>query len=153
VLFAAGAYVLSAGTPVLKIRQAVIPESDFTGGEIDITITDTDKTDSQSLNILRIVTDVEVVSHDYSKGQNVTEEIFSAFLPAGDHLIIYPKPYWQVIATGVGDALTYLATTNNEVLVSPDSGTYPNVTIYTIYGEFDFGANHVYLHVPEPGGK
>jgi hypothetical protein len=37
-------------------------------------------------------------------------------------------------------------------LVSPDSGVYPDVTIYTIYGEFDFGANYVYLHVPEPGG-
>jgi len=152
VLFAAGAYALSSGDSKLKIKGTVIPESDFASGEIDVTITDGDKTDSQTLSVQPIVTGIDIVSHDYTKGQNVTEEIFSAWLAPGSYMIVYQKPYWHVQAEGVGDSLTYLATTNNEVLVSPDSGSYPDVTIYTIYGVFDFGTNYVYLHVPEPGG-
>jgi len=53
----------------------------------------------------------------------------------------------------LGDSLIYLANTNGDVIVSPDSGAYPNCTIYTTFGEFEFGANHVYLHVPNPGGQ
>lgn len=149
VLFVCGAYVLSTGGSKLKIKASPIPAGD---ADIDVTITDQDKTDANPLSIQPIVTGVEIVSHDYSKGQTL-EEIFSAFLAPGDYMVVYPKPYWHVEAVGVGDALIYLATTNDEVLVSPDSGTYPNCTIYTINGEFDFGTNYIYLHVPEPGGE
>ena len=151
VLFACGAYALTTGDSKLKIKESIIPEASFTSGDIDVTVTNTEKTDSQTLNILPIVTGVEIMSHDYSKGQTL-EEIFSAFLTSGDYMVVYPKPYWHVEGVGVGDTLTYLATTNNEVLVTPDSGVYPTCTIYTLNGEFDFGVNYVYLHVPEPGG-
>ena len=156
VLFACGAYALTTGDSKLKIKESIIPEASFTSGDIDVTVTNTEKTDSQSLNIQPLVTGVEIMSHDYAKGTTL-EEIFSATLPEGNYLVVYPKPYWSVIATGVGDTTTYLATTNDAVLVTPDSPdnvpiTTVGVTAYTIYGEFDFGVNYVYLHVPAGGG-
>lgn len=156
VLFACGAYAMTTGAAMVKIKPSIIPDPTFVIGDIDVVITDEEKTDSQALNILPLVTGVEIVSHDYSKGQTL-EEIFSAYLTPGDYMVVYPKPYWHVEATGVGDAVTYLATTEGKVLVTPDSPdnvpiTTLGVTVYTIYGEFDFGVNYVYLHVPEPGG-
>ncbi len=150
VLFAAGAYASTAGSYTLSIKPSVIPVADSTG---DVTITDDEKTDSQKLKLNQKITGVSVMSHDYFKSEGVVEEIFSAYLEPGDYLVVYPKPYWHVQAEGVGDSLVYLANTNGDVIVSPDSGAYPNCTIYTTFGEFEFGANHVYLHVPNPGGQ
>ena len=150
VLFAAGAYASTAGSYTLSIKPSVIPVANSTG---DVTITDDEKTDSQKLKLNQKITGVSVMSHDYYKSVGVVEEIFSAYLEPGDYLIVYPKPYWHVQAEGVGDSLVYLANTNGDVIVSPDSGAYPNCTIYTTFGEFEFGANHVFLHVPNPGGQ
>lgn len=150
VLFAAGAYASTAGSYTLSIKPSVIPVANSTG---DVTITDDEKTDSQKLKLNQKITGVSVMSHDYYKSVGVVEEIFSAYLEPGDYFIVYPKPYWHVQAEGVGDSLVYLANTNGDVIVSPDSGAYPNCTIYTTFGEFEFGANHVFLHVPNPGGQ
>lgn len=150
VLFAAGAYASTAGGYQLNIKPSVIPVANSIG---DVTITDDEKTDSQNLKLQKKITGVTVMSHDYFKSEGVVEEIFSAYLEPGDYLIVYPKPYWHVQAEGVGDSLVYLANTNGDVIVSPDSGSYPDCTIYTTFGEFEFGANYVYLHVPNPGGQ
>lgn len=150
VLFAAGAYASTAGVHQLNIKPSVIPVATSTG---DVTITDDEKTDSQKLKLQKKITGVTVMSHDYFKSEGVIEEIFSEYLEPGDYLVVYPKPYWHVEVQGLGDSLIYLANTNGDVIVSPDSGAYPNCTIYTTFGEFEFGANHVYLHVPNPGGQ
>jgi len=150
VLFAAGAYASTAGSYQLNIKPSVIPVATSTG---DITITDDEKTDSQKLKLQKKITGVTVMSHDYFKSEGVVEEIFSEYLEPGDYLVVYPKPYWHVEVQGSGDSLIYLANTNGDVIVSPDSGSYPYCTIYTTFGEFEFGANHVYLHVPNPGGQ
>jgi hypothetical protein len=150
VLFAAGAYASTAGSYVLSIKPSVIPVATSTG---DVTITDDEKTDAQKLKLNQKITGVSIMSHDYYKSVGVVEEIFSAYLEPGDYLIVYPKPYWHVQAEGVGDSLVYLANTNGEVIVSPDSSAYPSCTIYTTFGDFEFGANHVFLHVPNPGGQ
>lgn len=130
----------------------------YTDVLLDTYITNQQKTDSQELNILQLVTAVEITSHDYSKSETL-EEIFNAYLAPGEYMVVYSKPYWHVEASGVGDVITYLGTTTptnddgqTEVLVLPYSGTYPDVTILTTYGEFEFGVNYVYLYVPAPGG-
>ena len=131
----------------------------YTNVLLDTIVTNEEKTDSQELNILQLVTGVEITSHDYSKSETL-EEIYNAYLAPGEYMVVYDKPYWHVEASGVGDRITYLGTTTptnedgqDEVLVFPYSGeTYPDVTILTTYGEFEFGANYVYLYVPEPGG-
>ena len=150
VLFAAGAYASTAGSYQLNIKPSVMPVATSTG---DVTITDDEKTDSQNLKLQKKITGVTVMSHDYFKSEGVVEEIFSEYLEPGDYLVVYPKPYWHVEAQGSGDSLIYLANTNGDVIVSPDSGSYPYCTIYTTFGEFEFGANHVYLHIPNPGGQ
>lgn len=150
VLFAAGAYASTAGSYVLSIKPSVIPVATSTG---DVTITDDEKTDAQKLKLNQKITGVSIMSHDYYKSVGVVEEIFSAYLEPGDYLIVYPKPYWHVQAEGVGDSLVYLANSNGDVIVSPDSGAYPSCTIYTTFGNFEFGTNHVFLHVPSPGGQ
>lgn len=177
VLFAAGAYPTTVGSDVIRVKNGVIPMASavypgyvfettetlpaglveglfdsalFSDQAVKAPITDLDKTDSQALSILQLVTAVELTAHDYTRGQ-IVEEIFSAELTPGDYMVVYPKPYWQVTAIGVGDAIVYLATADGEVLVTPDSGIYPDVTIFTIYGEFEFGTNHVFLHVTNTG--
>lgn len=180
VLFACGAYAVTAGGSTLQIKESVLPHGIVTypvfyyndaaavydtGGaiyaeqHIDANITDTDKTDKQELNILQLVTDVEIMSHDYAKG-TVVEEIFSAQLTPGDYMVVYPKPYHWVSATGIGDAITYLATANDtvdEIILLPqsiptdDEDTYE--VVLTGYGEFEYGVNYVYLHVPEVEGE
>jgi len=150
VLFAAGAYASTAGSYTLSIKPSVIPVANSTG---DVTITDDEKTDSQKLRLNQKISGVSVMSHDYYKSEGVVEEIFSAYLEPGDYLIVYPKPYWHVQAEGAGDSLVYLANTNDELIVSPDSTSYADCTIYTVFGNFEFGANHVFLHVASPGGQ
>ncbi len=171
VLFAIGAYACTAGVNYVSIKDKITPIpgavlagyyfdqvgtlfddalfSDQITGDI---VSDSEKTDKQSLDIRRPVTSVEVISHDYTKSEAI-ETIFSSdWLEPGDYLVVYDKPYWYVRAAGVGDAAVCLATAGGVLLCRPDSGTYPDVTILTTYGQFEFGSNHVRLTVPPPGG-
>lgn len=167
VLFACGAYAVTAGSDKICIKQGIIPLAKvvetisyydsasakydtsnvlYSDQVVDIFITDDEKTDSQELTIQQLVTAVEITSHDYAKG-TVEEEIFSAMLTPGDYMVVYPKPYHWVSASGIGDVITYLGTANGEWLIDPAS-TDDYILGYTIYGEFEFGVNYVYLHVP-----
>lgn len=146
-------------TPLPTLTLYDYPQTTwYTDILLDTIVTNEEKTDLQELNILQLVTGVEITSHDYSKSETL-EEIFKASLAPGEYMVVYSKPYHYVEASGVGDRIAYLGTTTptnetgqDEVLVFPDSGTYPDVTILTTYGEFEFGVNYVYLYVPAPGG-
>lgn len=167
VLFACGAYAVTAGSDHIQIKQGIIPLAKvvetisyydsasakydtanvlYSDQIVDIFITDAQKTDSQELTIQQLVTAVQITSHDYTKSE-VEENVFSALLNPGDYLVVYPKPYHWVSASGIGDVITYLGTANGEALADPAS-TDENPIIYTIYGQFEFGVNYVYLHVP-----
>ena len=167
VLFSCGAYAVTAGSDKICIKQGIIPLAKvvetisyydsasakydtanvlYSDQVVDIFITDAQKTDSQELTIQQLVTAVQISSHDYAKG-TIEEEIFSALLTPGDYMVVYPKPYHWVSASGIGDVITYLGTANGEWLIDPAS-TDDYILGYTIYGEFEFGVNYVYLHVP-----
>ncbi len=167
VLFACGAYAVTAGSDKICIKQGIIPLAKvvetisyydsasakydtanvlYSDQIVDIFITDDEKTDSQELTIQQLVTAVQITSHDYTKSE-VEENVFSALLNPGDYLVVYPKPYHWVSASGIGDVITYLGTANGEWLIDPAS-TDDYILGYTIYGEFEFGVNYVYLHVP-----
>ena len=167
VLFSCGAYAVTAGSDKICIKQGIIPLAKvvetisyydsasakydtanvlYSDQIVDIFITDDEKTDSQELTIQQLVTAVQITSHDYTKSE-VEENVFSALLNPGDYLVVYPKPYHWVSASGIGDVITYLGTANGEWLVDPAS-TDGYILGYTIYGEFEFGVNYVYLHVP-----
>lgn len=167
VLFSCGAYAVTAGSDKICIKQGIIPLAKvvetisyydsasakydtanvvYSDQIVDIFITDDEKTGSQELTIQQLVTAVQITSHDYTKSE-VEENVFSALLNPGDYLVVYPKPYHWVSASGIGDVITYLGTANGEALADPAS-TDANPIIYTIYGQFEFGVNYVYLHVP-----
>ena len=171
VLFAVGAYACTAGGTDVQIRDSQFPIpgavlegyyfdqagtlfdtalfSDQITGQI---VPDSEKTDKQSLTIQRPVTDIEIVSHDYTKSETIETIFQSDWLAPGTYTVVYPKPYWLVRASGVGDRIVYLAAADGTLLARPDSGVYPNVTIFSTYGQFEFGANYVQLIVTSPGG-
>ena len=102
-----------------------------------------EKADKDNLTILPIVTSIELLSHDYVQSSQV-ETIFEANnLAAGDYKIIFPKPYWDIVASGVGDSIVYLACDDGAILIAGDSPTnlWPDVIALTSYGEFEFGSN------------
>ena len=60
----------------------------YTNILLDTVVTNEEKTDSQELNILQLVTGVEITSHDYSKSETL-EEIFNAYLAPGEYMVVY----------------------------------------------------------------
>lgn len=172
VLFAVGAFASTAQSSKINIKQGVIPipraiyagyyydsgtalydDAVYSDQIVEAPITDADKSGKQKLDILPLVTGVEVISHDYQRGE-VEEEIFNAMLTPGDYKLVYPKPYHTVTGSGVGDSTVYLATAGGAILMPASStGTYPDVTLFTLNGTFEFEVNYVWLHVLPPGGN
>lgn len=172
VCFAAGAYPSTQGSDRILIKPTALPHpmvvlspsnydgllstydtagaiySDYTA---DGTITNQDKLDRQELKILPMVTGIELITHDYTKG-TAREVIFSDTLEPGDYKIVYNKPYAEVSVWGVGDVPEALGTEDdNTVLVTEDSSTYPNVTIIGKTGSYEYGPNSISLHVTDAG--
>lgn len=166
VLFAGGAYALTAGSNRIVIKKGLMPypamnlepayfdvavfdecyfEPDD-GAEYSGVIDDTDKTDKQNLKIEPLVTGIQLISHNYSQG-SVQEEIYSDWLEPGDYKIVYKKPYYNVTAEGVGATPAYLMTEDP----TPTALTTENGEILSFEGSFEFGINHIYLHVTTAG--
>lgn len=113
-------------------------------------ITDTDKLGKQTLKVLPMVTGIDLITHNFTKG-TVKETIYEDYLEPGDYKIVYEKPYGDVTVSGVGDIPEYLATEDGSVFVTEDSGTYPYVTIIGKTGVYEFGPNSISLNVQVAG--
>lgn len=168
VCFAAGGYIETKGTDKIWLKQTYLPHPravlngyfyDQSPSKYDAagvaysdyiytgTITDLEKTDKQKLKILPMVTEIELITHDYSKSAT-KETIFNDTLQPGDYKIIFPKPYGDVAVWGAGDIPEALGTEGeNTVLITEAGGVYPNVTIIGKTGVFQSGSNHITLHI------
>lgn len=166
VCFAAGAYATTQGIDHILIKPSKLPHSravfpSYYGNSlatydtlnvrysdyvIEDTITNLDKLEKQELILQPMVTGVELVTHDYTKSDTV-ETIFSDTLEPGDYKIIYEKPYGDVLVDGAGDIPEWLATENDEIFVTEDSGIYPEVTIIGKTGAWEYGPNSISLHI------
>jgi hypothetical protein len=169
VCFAAGAQATTQGIDYVLLRPARLPSaravfsvyyddenavyddldvrySDFI---IDGVITDLEKLDRQELVILQMVTGVELITHDYIKSDTV-ETIFSDTLAPGDYKIVYEKPYGDVLVDGAGDIPEWIVTEAGEVIVTEDSGIYPDVIIIGKTGTWEYGPNSMNLHIIIP---
>ena len=169
VCFAAGAHPITQGIDYVLLRPARLPNaravfpvyyddenavyddsnvrySDFI---VYDSITDLEKLDRQELVILQMVTGVELITHDYIKSDTV-ETIFSDTLAPGDYKIVYEKPYGDVLVDGAGDIPEWIVTEAGEVIVTEDSGIYPNVTIIGKTGAWQYGPNSINLHIIIP---
>lgn len=139
--FAAGATVVGIKSEVV-IEKTKLPLLD---ANYTLEINDTQKKDTGELSLLPFVTEIELISHDYSKGAEL-KTIFDKWLAAGSYKITFQEPYYDIVATGAGYTLEEL-TTEDGITLTTEGGD-PLV----VEGDFIFGPNSIYLSVPEPGG-
>jgi hypothetical protein len=142
VCFAGRAMASSTINGMLLIEPAI---AYLESAAIDLTVTDTDKQDDQTVELLPVVTGVELISHDYSQGAT-SETIFSETLEPGSYKVVYNKPYHTVEATGVGYIDSYLITEGEDFLTT-EGGDF-----LVANGEYEYGPNSIILTVFPPGG-
>jgi len=157
VLFAGRAIAVTAQSDQIVIKDVVLPvpgvnettqyygdpyfgQVFFGDYQYDGVIGTNDKTDKQDLKLEPLVTGIELISHDYTKGLT-QEEIYSAWLEPGDYKIVYSKPYYDVVAEGVGSVPAYLMTEDNRAITTEDS------CVLSWEGAYQYGVNHIFLHV------
>ena len=171
ICFAVGAYAETKGTDKILLNPIRLPNayavptgyfydniySTYDGDAVysdivvDGVITDLQKTNKQELKILPMVTDIELITHDYIKF-TTKETIFSDTLEPGDYKIVFPKPYGDVSLWGAGDVPEALGTEDGvTVLITEAGGTYPDVTIIGKTGTYQSGSNTISLHLTTTG--
>ena len=171
-LFAAGAFASTAQSEKLHILETKLPiplasypqevgkydvgfkydaGTLYTDVVADGVITDADKVGDQKITVLPMVTGIKLLSHDYAKATAV-EDVYSATLEPGYYKVIFPKPYWEIIPTGVGDTPTALGFEDGTgFLATEDSVDWTNCSLIAVTGEFVFGPNSIHLTVLETG--
>lgn len=171
ICFAVGAYAETKGTDYILLKPIQLPSayavptgyfydnilSTYDGDAVysdvivDGTITDLQKTNKQELRILPMVTDIELITHDYIKSAT-KETIFNDTLEPGDYKIVFQKPYGGVSLWGAGDVPEALGTEDGvTVLITEAGGTYPDVTILGKTGTYQSGSNTISLHITTTG--
>ena len=140
ICFAARATVVTARSSEIQILPIDLP-----GTLADTDISDAEKQIGQKLELLPIVTNIEVVSHEYSQGDTL-EDIFEETLDAGNHKIVFEKPYYDIVVDGPGYVEDELVSENGDKITTED-GTY----YIEVGGEYDFGPNCLYLYLDSGG--
>jgi len=172
VCFAAGVTARSARSETLNIVWTRLPINN-PDNVYDMAIGEADRTMDQSVKLLPLVTSIELISHEYSKGADfratengdgriteggderitnsiytlVSEDIFSETLTPGFYKIVFDKPYYNVAVEGVGYVPIYRITEGGDERQTEGSESR------IIPGDYEFGPNCLYLTVYEPGGE
>jgi hypothetical protein len=139
ICFAAGAVITTARDGRLIISAASIPDKLY-----DVKITDSEKFMEQAVELRPLVTSIELIAHNYSQG-TVQEEIFNKLLPAGNHKIVFEKPFYNIVIDGPGYTSSVLVDEVDNFIVTEDSD------YIEIGGEYIVGPNSLYLNMDEPG--
>jgi hypothetical protein len=100
------------------------------------------RNDKETIELLPIVSQIELVSHNYTPGETL-ETIFDKTLPAGNHKIVFEKPYHSIVIDGAGYEPSVLGTEGGDY-IGTEGEDYLEVG-----GEFVFGPNSVYLTLDE----
>lgn len=155
VCFRAGLMVSTAKSETLNFIRTRNMTSEETPGFYklpEIVLTDNDKNNGDTLELLPLITSIELLSHDYSRGTE-SETIFEDTLLPGSYKIIFQKPFYEVTATGVGFVPTYIMTEDNVYGIGCEQAVGGDDEFLVIPGSFEFGSNSVYLNVYPPGGS
>lgn len=142
VCFAAGMTAHGSIDGFLILTPAVYA---LQSSSVDLTVPDGDKRDDQTVDLLPLVTGVDLILHDYLQGA-VSETIFSQTLAPGSYKVIFNKPYYSVSVTGVGYIPYYLVTESEDFLIT-EGGDF-----LIANGEYIYGPNSIMLTVFPPGG-
>jgi hypothetical protein len=140
ICFAAGAMAITAESSTLDLAPVVIPDTTYTDE-----ILDTEKSMNQSVELLPLVTKIELVSHTYTQGADI-EDIYEAELEIGTYKIVFENPYHTIIITGPGYVVTTLSLESGDDFVLEDGST-----LLEVGGEYTKGPNSLYLEVSEAG--
>lgn len=110
-----------------------------------LTIYPSGKLRDQPVDLLPVVTSIELVSHNYSES-TVTDNIFDKYLEAGNHKIIFDKPYYvpSIVITGGGYTPAELVTEGGVLFVTEGDETIE------AGGEYDIGPNSLRLSMDAP---
>jgi hypothetical protein len=161
VLFISRAFAMTALSNQIVIRDAILPVPGindlpaiysqvyygalFYGDtEYDGEIPMNEQVMGQKIELKPLVTEIQLVSHDFTKGA-VQEEIYSSYLEPGDYKIVYSKPYYNVTAEGAGAVPAYLMTEDLRAITTEDG------RILYFPGGFVYGVNYIYLNVIQAG--
>lgn len=139
--FAVGATVLTTRREDIYIFPTPLP---ILSDDFSSYLSDDDKMETQSLTILPVVTQIEVVAHDYSKG-TTRETIMEKYLEIGEYLFVFDAPYYDILATGVGGYPAYLLTENSEFLITEGEDNI------VANDEYYIGVNSIQLNVTVAG--
>jgi len=139
ICFAGAATAITSRSNRLLIDYLVLPDNIY-----DIKILDSEKLMEQSVELLPLVTSVELVSHDYEEGED-SEDIFSEELAIGTHKIVFEQPYFDLVVTGPGYTPTVLASEGGDYIMS-EGNDYIEAG-----GEYIFGPNSLYLELTVAG--
>jgi hypothetical protein len=139
ICFAAGATASTSRSQTLDITPVKLLERSY-----NIEVTDSEKSVNQAIKLLPLVTNIELVSHDYTQGL-VIETIFDKYLDAGSHKIIFEKPYYDIVVNGPGYSPSLLITEDGDFFVAEDDD------YFEVGGEYVFGPNALYLEMDVAG--
>ncbi len=139
VCFAARATAKTSESSTLDIVPVVIPSTTY-----DAEILDTEKSQNQSIDLLPLVTRIELVSHTYTASSTI-EDIFEENLDVGTYKIVFEKPYHTVVITGPGYATWTLITEGGDDVLTEGGD---NVEVG---GQYVLGPNSLYLEITTAG--
>lgn len=139
-LFAAGAMVYSSRSSLVIGESKLVTHTPTE----EVTIGDADKKGSQEIELMPMVTKIDVVSHEYVGGGTLVT-IFDRVLEPGSYKLVFDKPYYGVTATGEGYSIENLTTEGGENLLTE------GLKEIVIAGDFVFGPNYIYLTVGTAG--
>jgi hypothetical protein len=139
VCFAAKATTSTFGSDRLLINPIEIPI-----GVYDRKVMDSEKLMEQSIKLQPLVTSIELISHNYTQGDEL-KTIFEKYLEPGFYKIVFDQPYYDIIIDGPGYAPELFITDDGEFIVTDDD------EYIEVGGEYVFGPNSLSLDVQEAG--
>lgn len=140
ICFAAGAVASCARSDRVVITPIELPYRLF-----DAKIKNSQKLRSQPIELLKLVTSIELVSHSYTAGTEL-QTIFDKYMDAGSHKIVFNQPYYNIIVNGPGFIPGLLLMENGDFFTFED-GDHLEVS-----GEYIFDSpNSLRLEMQEAG--
>ncbi len=139
ICFAANATASCARSEKLIISPSTLPTGIYTQK-----LYDSDKLEDQPIELLPLVTSIELVSHNYSQGTEL-QDIFEEYLEAGEYKIVFDQPYYSIVIDGPGYTASVLLTENGDYFVTENSDNLE------VSGEYNLGPNSLYLDMTEAG--
>lgn len=142
ILFAAGAVAYTARDTEINIIRNRIYELPF----YDVVVPDSAKFVNEKVSLKPLVTSIELMSHNYTKGTD-QEDIFDEYLDPGEYKIVFDQPYYDLTIGGPGYMTQSLMTEDEAYYIVLEDG----VTEIEVGGEYQFGPNSVSLFVDTGG--